>query len=60
MVANSGMKHKSETILEVIRDLAFDFVLTLLLFDRVPFIWNFSTEGNIRYIIYPLMSTKCQ
>ena len=60
MVANSGMKHKSETILEGIRDLAFDFVLTLLLFDRVPFIWNFSTEDNIRYIIYPLMSTKCQ
>ena len=60
MVANSGMKHKSETILEVIRDLAFDFVLTLLLFDREPFIWNFSTEDNIRYIIYPLMSTKYQ
>ena len=27
MVANSGMKHKSETILEVIRDLVLHFVL---------------------------------
>ena len=27
MVANSGMKHKSETMLEVIRVLVLDFVL---------------------------------
>ena len=27
MVANSGMKHKSETMVEVIRGLVFDFVL---------------------------------
>ena len=27
MVVNSGMKHKSETILEVIRSLVVDFVL---------------------------------
>ena len=27
MVANAGMKHESETLLEVIRSLALDFVL---------------------------------
>ena len=27
MVANSGMKHNSETVLEVIRDQVLDFVL---------------------------------
>ena len=44
MVANSERKHKSETMLEVIRGLVLDFVFILLLHDKVPFIYNFSTK----------------
>ena len=44
MVANSERKRKSETMLEVIRDLVLDFVFTLLLHDKLPFIYNFSTK----------------
>ena len=60
MVGNSGMKHKSETMLVVIKGLSLDFVLYFtLLYYKVPFIYNFNTENNIKYIINHLMSTKC-
>ena len=58
MVTNLGMKHKYETMLEVIRDLVLDFVLYFVT-DKVPFACNFSTEYNKRYIIHHIMSTKC-
>ena len=31
----------------------------MILYDKVPFICNFNTEYNIRYIMHHLMSTKC-
>ena len=58
MAAKSRMKDESKTMLEVIRSLVLDFVLYLLMYDKVPFVRNFSTEYKIRYIIDYLMFTK--
>ena len=58
MVANLGMKHKSETMLEMIGDLVLNFALYFIALYNVPFTCNFSTEYNIRYLKHHLMSTN--
>ena len=59
MAANSEVKHKSETMLEVIRGLVLHFVVNVVTVWRNTVLYDFSTECNIRYMIHHLMSTKC-
>ena len=47
MVANSRMKPKFERMLAVIKGLMLNLLFTLLLYDKVPFIPNFSTGNNM-------------
>ena len=50
MVANSRMKHESETMLEVIRGLVLHFVLHFVTVLKVPFICDFRTvQHKIQY-----------
>ena len=52
----SKMKHKSKTMLEVIRGLVLDFFFfTFLLCNKVSYTCNFSTGYNTRYITNHLM-----
>ena len=46
MVSNSGMKHESETMLEVIRDLVLDFVLYFVTVCQ-------STHVHVTFALYP-------
>ena len=54
MMVNSKIKHKSKTILGVIRNLVPDFILFfvfVLIYEKVPYRCNISTEYDTKYII---------
>ena len=52
MVATLGVSYKSEAMLKVIEVLCLSLFFSLLLYGKVPFICNFSTEyNNIWYLL---------
>ena len=52
------MKHKSKTMLAVIRNLVINLSFTLLLYENVSFTCNFSTDHKTKYAISHLAATN--